>query len=1052
MLLLLFSKNLFNILKLIVEAFFVSLLFVVIFTALMITFGVHLSPFVYSLIALINAALLSLIGLTEKVKFRVSSSDAFLIFTAFIMLVILILHFGGLPRLFTHDETTYISNARHLILDGTSRLMGVPPFANSLTALLRGRPLWIYTIVSFLGSTGLPAHQAGLVGIPFLLLTALTSSLLVSKKWLRLSVFLVVLMNPFLLLFSALTLNDLVVAFFTTFSVVFFVKSFSKKNDKISIDNRNLLCSLLGVLTLTFIKPNFLIVLAMWMTLLFLTIRYKLYKQGRHGILTMMVLLLPLLYELCIDIPHKISIFYLKSNELIQLFGRFLFTSPLEQFLSMFVGLPWNPEPAPFTHTYPDYMRYLQVFLAPESLPLIISATIITLPVLMLWKDMRKNFQRNLLVSLILISLSIGYLQFLTVSIADYRYFLWAFPLWTPLALGIIHEIVKNRFFEKLVPIHLSMVTILGINLEAAAEATKVYVGFSLPSVRTIDLLLIQLLLFSFIFSLLILKKQHRVNMAIRKLSVFKTINLTKLVFCLLIFSTFVSQIYFGRWVMAESALFRDSGFVEMTQSLDEETRKNEIVFANNFMRLMPYLSDELFKNGVVLSPPATEDQFRTLFKVSPNGTLVLISDDPTTTFREYGNRYIKMYKNCGLMVATDTSISCAQSEMINRPFLHLNGRDNWIEISHDSDLTSDNLTVLLWVKKTGGHFGLLRKGTIGSAYYTNYEMFYHEDRIEVRFGISGEQYRSFKIGNPKLNGWTHIAFVFEDEKEFRAYQDGLETVKTPVNFSYYKDDSFLTIGTIFWGYEFKHFLEGAVAHIQIYNRTLSAEEINWNYKHPTNPVKEELILWLPLDEGDGTGVHDVSGIEHRGTIHGDTMWVIDDTSYYAVKIRETPLPVGTSVGLFRIVNNVEDQYGAIEVKGAEVYYSRPSGKDTVTMDISIDSQETKNVTILIGTNLCTDVYTIPLSYGQNNVKFQFEKDPSDPTQYVLLAQPRVIVIEDEHLVYNSLLSIWEPRLLNYAILAVAISIVVLYLFTRINEETLNTDSPKVVVNPAERA
>jgi hypothetical protein len=1040
MLLLLLRKNVvIKDLKIIVEAFFASLLLLVISTAVMIAFGVNLTPFYYSLIALINASLLSLILLINHVSIRFSRSNHFLLFAAFIAFVLLALYFGGLPRLFTHDEATYISNARFLVVDGTSLPMGVPPFADLLTALLRGRPVWIYTLASFLGSTGLAAQHAGLVGIPFLLMTALTSSLLVKKKLLRLSVFIVVLMNPLLFLFSALTLNDLVIAFFITFSVVFFVKSFSKTNDKILINNTNLLYSLLGIVTLMFIKPNFFIVFAMWVTLFFIAIRYKLYKQGKHAILTITVLLLPLIYELCIDIPHKISIFYLQNNELTQLFGRFLFESPLERFLSMFVGLPWAPEPALFTHSYADYMQYLNIFLAPESLSILISATVMALPVLMLWKGMRQNFQRNLLVSLSVISLIIGFLQFLTFNIVDHRYFLWIFPLWTPLALGIIYKIVKNCSFEKFVPIYLSMFIILAINLEAATELGKVYVGFSLPSVRTSSLLLLQLLFFSIVLSLLILKKRQKITIAFPKFSLFKKVNLKKLVFSLVIFSIFVSQIYFTTWAISESSFFRDSGFTEMSQSLDEGAGRDGIVFANNFMSLVPYVSDERFKNSMILSPPATESQFRTLFKVSPNGTQLLISDDSATTFREYGNNYIKKYKDYNLMVATDNSIK-ANPDIINRPIFYLNGNDNFIEMPHHLDLAPDNITVMLWVKKTNGEFGLLRKGTAGSAYYTNYEIFYREDKIEVRFGIGGEQYACFRIGDPKLNEWTHIAFVFEDKKEFRSYQDGLETANASTIFSYYKDDSPLTIGTLFWGYEYRHFLEGAVANIQIYNRTLSAEEIDYNYKHSMNPITKGLTLWLPLDKNNGTIIHDASGNMNHGIIHGNPSWVIDNPSCYMDKIREIQLPINASAELFKIIKNIEGHYSTVDVKSAEVYFSRPSGQDTVTIDLSMDSPEAKNVTILIGTNLCTNVYNVPLSSGENSVSFQFEKDPSDTAQFVLLAQPKVIIIEDGRVVYTSVLSVWEPQLMNVAIIVVAMSILMLYSFAKIKETQCKPD------------
>ena len=214
---------------------------------------------------------------------------------------------------------------------------------------------------------------------------------------------------------------------------------------------------------------------------------------------------------------------------------------------------------------------------------------------------------------------------------------------------------------------------------------------------------------------------------------------------------------------------------------MKEVVKNNELVFANNIKKLEPYVPDKLFKEGIVLSPPAKEEEFATLFKVCPNGTLLLISNDPMTTYREYGNKYIKKYISCELMALSNNSISCNMPE-INRSFLNLNGKNNYVEIPHHPCLTPNNLTVMLWVKKTGGDFGVLRKGTKGSAYYTNYEIFYLKDHIEVRFGIDGERYQSFWMGKSKLNEWTHLAFVFEDKKELRAYQDGVEMIKKAID------------------------------------------------------------------------------------------------------------------------------------------------------------------------------------------------------------------------------------------------------------------------------
>lgn len=61
------------------------------------------------------------------------------------------------------------------------------------------------------------------------------------------------------------------------------------------------------------------------------------------------------------------------------------------------------------------------------------------------------------------------------------------------------------------------------------------------------------------------------------------------------------------------------------------------------------------------------------------------------------------------------------------------------------------------------------------------------------------------------------------------------------------------------------------LAILQVYNRALSASEIQHNKENPMNPVTDGLVLWLKMEEGSGTTVHDYSGYGNDGTIYGAT-------------------------------------------------------------------------------------------------------------------------------------------------------------------------------------
>jgi len=61
----------------------------------------------------------------------------------------------------------------------------------------------------------------------------------------------------------------------------------------------------------------------------------------------------------------------------------------------------------------------------------------------------------------------------------------------------------------------------------------------------------------------------------------------------------------------------------------------------------------------------------------------------------------------------------------------------------------------------------------------------------------------------------------------------------------------------------------GYEAFARIYSQALSASEIQHNYFNPMSPILDGLVLWLKMEEGSGTTVHDYSGYGNDGTIYG---------------------------------------------------------------------------------------------------------------------------------------------------------------------------------------
>jgi len=1022
-----------DVVRLVVEGFFTSTLISVILISLMLMFGLPIIPFTYSSVMLILVSFFAVIALVRKIELKPSKLDTMLIAAAFLLYVILLLHFSKLPRLFTPDETSYIFSARMGILNGAVPPTGVMPNKSEVTALLQGRVFWIYLLSSFISSTGLPAHQAGLLGVGFLIMTALASSLMVKNKWLSIAVFAIVTVNPLLFSFSALALNDLAISFYAVFAVLFFVKSFWKIGNNISINITYLLYSLVGSIVLTLIKPNLLVFAVMWIILVYIMLRYKLYKQNRkYKILLTAVLLPVLIYELCVDIPYVISVWIFRSPSASFSFGKFLFISPAEKFVGWFLAPWWNPTaPTLFTHGFVDYLDYFYRLLMPESSSLLISAIILALPILILSRDTRKELDKTVLTSLVLLSLCLYYFDTLSSAhLGDVsRYALCIMPLCVPLALMTLQDIMDSSSFRKLLPVFITALILLWINIWLSREKGGVYVGYGLSSrLWTADAIMIQLTSLIAILSLLFLKADLlKVRLSIgRKLSAIRTTNLKNIVFCFLIILILLNGVYFSSQFMEKSRLYKDHGFNAINNALKDIANDESLVFANNYIYMRPYVSDDLFREGLLLPPPDIKEEFLKLLEISPNNTLFLISNDRDTTWYEYANKYIKRYAHSGVITPEKSNVSKLPKLNLTDPFLimtfddsnetividssgfrnnginhgakpvkgyygkalRFNGKE-YVSIQNNETLNVQNeitISFLAKIEKAEPLKGymVLSKGYAGDS-NGSYDIFIRDGKIY--FELGGVGWLSIPA-EPYIGSWHHFVFAYNGE-EMNIYVDGSLMASKPtsglIRFSSYP----LEIGR--GGQRNGYYFVGLIDELQISNESLSFIDFVKAY-----------------------------------------------FTRYAFLVSKVSLPNGQA-RLFSVVNTNKDKVNqSIIVNSSSLHISK---NDTITLEVQIETPKSRNVTVLIGTDRFTKVYVTPLYPGLNDVKFQFDY-VVNPSWYeaggfywLHFAQVRLLVIDNGSIVYNRFITIQNLKLMNIFLLALLSGIIIKYFIAFYNEK-----------------
>jgi len=636
-----------DVVKLIVEGFFVSTLIITFLTSIFLMFGFSLTPLTYSLSMFIFVLFLSVISLIRKIELKLYKLDALIISMAFLSYILLLEYFSRVPRLPTPDETSYVFSARLGMLNGFAPPMGVRPDSSEIRALFQGRYFWIYLLISFLGSTNISSYQAGLLSTIFLPMIALASSLFVEDRWLRIAIFMAVSLNPLLLIFSALALNDLAISFYIIYTILLSIKSLLKEN-RILIDGKTIFYFLIGLIITTLIKPNVLAFISMWIILIYVMLRYKLYKQGPKYKVIFIIMILPvIIYELFVDIPYIISTWILKSKEISAIFEKVLILSPAEYLIRWFLA-PWWSSTAHtlLSRSFPDLIEYYYKILSPESLSLPVSSVILALPLFIFSRRFREKTMIITLSSLALLSLYLFYFNAVVLyNLNDAsRYSLWMIPIWISLTLIIFKEIfeektlLKTQFF-----IIVGAIFFLFINLWLSKIKNGIYIGYSMSSrLWTMSEIIAQLILLIFIFLFLQIMSYKKRSAVDGQTGRIININFKQIMYYLVIILILLNEAYFFTIFVEKSLLYKDHGFNIINNALSEFRDNIGLIFANNYIYMRYFVDDKIFQQGLLLPLPDTKEEFLKLIEVVPSGTLFLISTDKATTWYEYANKYIK--------------------------------------------------------------------------------------------------------------------------------------------------------------------------------------------------------------------------------------------------------------------------------------------------------------------------------------------------------------------------------------------------------------------------
>jgi len=310
-----------------------------------------------------------------------------------------------------------------------------------------------------------------------------------------------------------------------------------------------------------------------------------------------------------------------------------------------------------------------------------------------------------------------------------------------------------------------------------------------------------------------------------------------------------------------------------------------------------------------------------------------------------------------------DKSILLLPSDPSRTPryVLNFEGANNYIDLGDIMDIGSEDLTVEVWFKTSasGKFMSLVNKRRSGFA-EAGYRIVIRGEDNRIQVELNDGNGTIAARGQAHNDGrWHHAVAVFDRDDKLKLYVDG--ELETQTDISRKKGnidtDCPLTLGSQEYG---SMFFEGCLSSIRIYNRALSESEIRLNFADPDNPVTKGLVIWLPLDEGTGSVVHDMSINKNDGLIYGAS-WILENV----------PLSIIYYIQPQKLINWLKDGGTIVVLGGSGVFYKLCGlqyGDYTKANEISVGNKVySLNETLSLRTLLTTDNSARVLSYYSLN-------------------------------------------------------------------------------------
>ena len=204
---------------------------------------------------------------------------------------------------------------------------------------------------------------------------------------------------------------------------------------------------------------------------------------------------------------------------------------------------------------------------------------------------------------------------------------------------------------------------------------------------------------------------------------------------------------------------------------------------------------------------------------------------------------------------------------------LSFDGSDDYVDCGHDASLDmTDAIAVEVWIKPAN----VAATQRVVSKQYNGTST----SASCYQLGLYGSQFRwavggvfDERSGTPVNGAWYHVVGTY-DRVEAKLYVNGVEILSEAYTAAIRTSSEILSLGNTVYGATKVYYYPGLIREARIYNRALSAVEVQQCYQG--SPPADGCVLNLPMNEGYGNTIYDHSGKGNDGTVYGatwSTLW-----------------------------------------------------------------------------------------------------------------------------------------------------------------------------------